>query len=291
MTGTPWMLIEVRVGHQAADAVANFIMELGSPGLEVKEEGDQRILRGYLREEIETPEKELRSFLDSLRALGLVVESGDVRVSSLPAKDWLSEWRSDFHPFPVGRRLLIRPSWEPAPEDTGRFVIVIDPQMAFGTGEHCTTRFCLEALEEHLHSEDLVLDVGTGSGILSIAAVKLGAGRAVGLDIDPQAVQTARDNTRINGVSGQVEIVAEPIERIEAGGFDQVLANIDGHTLLKMLPELKRVARIGGKIVLAGFLIEEERAMLQSLSDHDLILLRMERQEEWICAVAENGEV
>jgi ribosomal protein L11 methyltransferase len=284
------MLMEVKVQGQVAEAVANFMMELGSPGLEVKEEGDQRILRGYLRGEIESPEAKIRLFLDSLRSLGLGVGPGEVLLSSQPTIDWLAEWRKGFHPFPVGRKLLIRPSWEAAPAAPGRLIIVIDPQMAFGTGEHYTTRFCLQALEEHLQGEDSVLDVGTGSGILSIAAVKLGASRAVGLDIDPQAVQTARENARVNGVSERVEIRGDPIEHLEARNFDLVLANIDGHTLLALLPELKRVARIGGKIVLAGFLIGDEKALLRGLSDHDLGIYRMDRQEEWICAVATNGE-
>jgi len=289
MCDAAWIEIRVKVGREVAEAVANFLLELGSPGLEVQEGAGRTTLKGYLRGNIEDQPEQLSRYLQSLEAMGLADGHEGPELSLLGETDWLSHWRSRFHAFQVGRKFLIKPSWEIVAHAPGQQVIVIDPQMAFGTGEHITTQFCLRALEEAVRKDDLVLDVGTGSGILSIAAVKLGAKRVLGLDIDPQAITTARENARINGVSHRVDFSCSPLDhRVRSKSFHQVVANINSEASLPLLSELRRVLKSKGHLILSGFLAEEEVTLRRGLSESGLRLCRLERQGDWISALAQS---
>jgi ribosomal protein L11 methyltransferase len=288
MCDVAWTEIRVRVERGVAEAVANFLLELGSPGLEVQEGGGQTTLKGYLRGNIEDQPERLSRYLQGLKAMGLADGYEGPELSLLGETDWFSHWRSRFHAFQVGRRLLIKPSWESVAAAPGQLVITIDPQMAFGTGEHVTTQFCLRALEELVRKNDIVLDVGTGSGILSIAAVKLGAKRALGLDVDPQAIATAQENARINGVSHRVDFSCCRLDRaVSSKSFHRILANVNSEVLLPLLSELKRVLKSKGHLILSGFLAEEEGTLRKALSESGLRLCRLECRGDWISAVAQ----
>jgi ribosomal protein L11 methyltransferase len=228
----------------------------------------------------------LRRYLQDVQRLGLSVELAGMRTQSVADEDWGSIWRTGLGVIEAGRRLRIQPSWMPVEEDRAADTIVIDPQMAFGTGEHITTRFCLRALEEHVHQGDCVLDVGSGSGILSIAAVKLGARAALGLDTDVAALATASDNARQNGVSEQVSFSNLPLDRQEAERYHVVVANIDGQTLLPLVPELKRVTRPGGRIVMSGLRLADEEKLWQELALQKLMVDRREADEGWLSTIA-----
>lgn len=292
MSAPVWTQIRVRVGREAVEAVANFLLELGSPGLEVEQEGETATLKGYLRGDAGRGQQELSRYLQSLKAMGLTQCLEGPELSALPESDWLSVWRSRFHAFRVGRRLLIKPSWETVNATARKLVISIDPQMAFGTGEHATTQLCLRALEDLVQKDDFVLDVGTGSGILSIAAVKLGAEMALGLDIEPEAIATARENARINGVSHRVEFSCSPLDRsVPSKSFHRVVANITSQVLLPLLPDLKRVLIPHGDIILAGFLVEEDRLLRRAFSENGLHIRQLKRQRGWISVVATGQEI
>jgi ribosomal protein L11 methyltransferase len=273
------------IAHESAEAVANYLHELGSPGLQV-EEGEREItLMAYLPGRVEDIREKADEYLRDLRKLGFRIGSGKIAVDYLMPTDWLALWRDRLRPIRVGRRLLIRPSWLTAPGENDRVTIVIEPQMAFGTGHHATTQFCLRALEDLLRKGHRVLDVGTGSGILSIAAAKLGAGRVLGVDIDSQAIATARENVRINEVNDLVRISTHEIGNLPERSFHLAVANIDGHTLFPLLPRLVRIVRRGGFLVLAGFLLEEETALRRQLTSLGLGPERLERGPEWVSVV------
>jgi len=286
MNRAGWTQIWVKVERDAADAVANFLMEMGSPGLEVEEVDGHTLLKGYFRGEAEESCRQLTRYLKDLKAMGLSGNHEGPQQAFLAEEDWLSSWRSHFGVLRIGRRLLIKPSWETVTATAGQLVIVIDPQMAFGTGEHPTTRFCLQALDSLVHEGDLVLDLGTGSGILAIAAVKLGAKRVLGLDIDPQAIATAGENARINGVSRQVDFSCSSLHPgVRSKRFDLAVANINSEVLLPSLQELKRVLKSKGHIILSGLLVDEEGLLRRSLSANGLLLFQLEQQGEWLSAV------
>jgi ribosomal protein L11 methyltransferase len=183
----------------------------------------------------------------------------------LREEDWATAWKAFYKPFRVGRRLVVRPSWEPyaaAPDDC---VLELDPGMAFGTGEHPTTRLCLEALEERVRPGDRVLDWGTGSGILAIAAVKLGATWVDARDHDPVAVAAARENARRNEVADRV--LVERGDLPGAAPYDGVVANILAGPILAAAPRLRRLTRPGGWLIASGLTDARVAAVARALQD------------------------
>jgi ribosomal protein L11 methyltransferase len=177
-------------------------------------------------------------------------------VAPVPDEDWGEGWKKHFAPLDVGR-VRVRPSWIETPPPPGAVEVVLDPGMAFGTGSHPTTSLCLAALSELLARRPgaTVLDVGTGSGILAIAARKLGAARVAANDDDPRAVEVARENARRNGAA--VEVLGAPLEGI-AGTFDLVVANILANTLVALAPAVAEKLAPGGIVLLSGILASQE---------------------------------
>jgi len=285
MEPVAWTRLQVTVADETAEVAADFLLGLGSPGLQIEEEEGQTRLTGYFPGRVEHLQDQAEGFLHHLRQRALPVGPGTVTVDHLRPTDWMALWRERLRPVRVGSRLLVRPSWLTAPDEDRRITIVIDPQMAFGTGHHATTRFCLRALEDLVHQGDRVLDMGTGSGILSIAAAKLGAGWVLGLDNDTQAVATARENIRINAVDDRIEISDRGIDGLAERSCELVVANIDGPTLLPLLPRLAARVRGGGHLILAGFLAEEEAALRRRLTTLGLDPLHLEHSGEWVSTV------
>jgi ribosomal protein L11 methyltransferase len=177
-------------------------------------------------------------------------------VAEVADEDWGEGWKKDFRPLDVGR-VRVRPSWIDEPPPAGAVEVVIDPGMAFGTGSHPTTSLCLAALSDHLEDRPgaAVLDVGTGSGLLAIAARKLGAGRVAGNDEDPVAVEVARENAARNGVA--LELTGDPLPAIP-GTFDVVVANILSNVLVALAPDLAAKLAPGGVLLLSGILLPQE---------------------------------
>jgi len=208
------------------------------------------------------------------------------QVSMIAEEDWASSWKEHFKPLPVGNRLLILPSWETPAADETRQTIILDPGMAFGTGGHETTRLCLECLEQILtdepHQDAPLLDLGTGSGILAIAAAKLGATRIDAVDIDPQAVLVADENCRLNRVAGAVACSTTPLEQLPTG-YRLILANILAEELVRMAPELTRRLLPGGLLVLSGILAEREQYVVDGFATQPLTLEASLAAGEWRC--------
>jgi ribosomal protein L11 methyltransferase len=208
---------------------------------------------------------------------------GAPTISEVRQEDWAEGWKQNFQPFTVGD-LLVRPSWTEA--DTGHRgpVMELDPGMAFGTGTHATTRLCLEALAHELPrypGSRSVLDVGTGSGILAIAAAKLGADRVLGCDIEPDACRIARENAEINQVGTRIEITGQPLEQLDEY-YQIVLANILAEENIRLAEEL--VARLAapGSLILSGILQEKQAAVVAAFTRFGLTPPEISRQDEWI---------
>ena len=199
--------------------------------------------------------------------------------------DWTLAWRSFFHPVYPTPRMAICPPWDRVPNPPGGFTIAIDPQMAFGTGHHETTRLALLGLEKQITSGNRVLDVGTGSGILSIAAVKLGAAEVTAVDIEATAIENARANCVLNGVDAQVVLMQCSVDRV-SGIFDVVVANIISSILLPIVPELAKRLHPEGCAILGGVLLREREALCTVLDRANLVLDEMLNDGEWLCAIA-----
>jgi ribosomal protein L11 methyltransferase len=194
-------------------------------------------------------------------AVVLGLPPGAISIEHVEDRAWEREWLKDFRPMRFGRRLCVAPAGQ-RPDAPAPVILELDPGLAFGTGTHATTALCLEWLDGRIQGGERVLDYGCGSGILALAALKLGARAALAFDIDPQALTATRENAAKNGIAPRIDVA----ERIEAvtGAFDIVLANILARPLVELAPRLARLARPGGEIVLAGLLTRQAAEVAQA---------------------------
>ncbi len=302
-----WAEISCEAPTDMIDKLTEFIVDLSGNGICIEnlnvdtfsvdelEDAPIKTIKSYFPADEAFEEKidAIRSFLaeHASKYTGLTLASPSVTL--LKEEDWANSWKKHFKPSRIGRRIVIKPTWEDYEPDNGDILIEIDPGMAFGTGTHPTSRLCLETLERiffrespfvasgtHLPFE--VLDVGTGSGILAIAALKFGARRAVAIDIDPKAVSVARDNLELNRVNSCATVSTAPLNEV-AGQFSVVVANILAEELIRMASELVGKMREGAFLVLSGILVEKERSVLEGFASFPLLLVETVRQGEWSC--------
>ena len=284
----------------AMEAIADFLHRLGSAGAVFSEDPKARpgseMITAFLPRTADLDQKlqELRAYLASLREVWPHSAWGEIETRTVIEQDWVEEWKKSFSPMPVGERFWVVPTWREVPEQArqaGQFVIRIDPGMAFGTGLHASTRACLRQVEilvpERARS---VLDLGTGSGILAMAARILAAERVLAVDLDPAAVEAARKNAEINGLSGIEFRVggADPEARLSGQPFDLVLANIFAHELIRLKPLLLRHLAPAGRLVLAGILFQQAEEVEAAFQEAGLRLLERPREEEWVSLVFEH---
>jgi len=209
----------------------------------------------------------------------------DIQVQSLPHQDWNRQWAQLVRPIRIGKRIVIRPSWESVALQAGDIEIVLDPKQAFGTGHHATTRMLLEWLEELVHGGESVLDVGAGSGILAMVALRLGAASALGVECDPVAVDCARDYAAENGFGNNLEFRCGTLEEVDWHGElrpDLVLANLDRQTLLLLCDALAQYVSHGARLLLSGILLDQEQEIIEAFSKVGAMLLQRREQEGWV---------
>ena len=247
-----WYALDVTMAARAREAVEYALMEAGAGGTEVLEEGGGWVrVAGYFDAPPEV-ESVRASLLDALRAYGL--ESADMREMSpreVAEADWLAEWKKGWRPVEVGERFVVAPPWSELDDDAERIVIRVEPGMAFGTGTHETTRLCLAAIEKRFDGRSF-LDVGTGTGILAIAAAKLRPHvRVEACDTDPLAVEIARENAALNGVAERIEFSIGSVGDATRPA-DLVCANLTADVIIPLLPALLGATR--GRLILSGIL-------------------------------------
>lgn len=199
--------------------------------------------------------------------------------------DWRNNWKQFFFPIPVGEKLLIRPTWRDEYDPGDRKVINIDPGMAFGTGNHETTRLCLKCLEKYVADGHKVLDVGCGSGILSIAAVLLGAESAFGVDIDPTAVRTAIENAEMNNSSDKCEFVAGNLTDKVSGTYNIVVANIVADAIIMLSQDVKNFMRDDSVYIMSGIIDSRKDEVLNAI-DKDFEVIETFEESGWVCIAA-----
>ena len=272
---TFWQLT-VPSSADTSDGLTNFLWEQGALGV-VEEESptEPPRLRAFFPGTASSTDLLARvtAYRASLRSLGFLVDPAAPQITPLLDGDWANAWQQSFPPLEVGMRLLIVPPWEARPEGAtgGRVQLVIEPGRAFGTGHHGSTEGCLVLLEEALSSRDAppqpVLDIGTGTGILAIAAVKLGAPRAIGIDMDPDAITSARLNVEKNGCSDRITLVLQGADAPPPGGpfFHLIVANLLSHTHLGLARRYERLVAPGGTLILGGILADEHEAVADAL--------------------------
>lgn len=281
-----WLVLSARVSPEdpLRDLLAEGLLALG--GLSVAEEGDRLVT--YLPPPEGDPEPFVARAADFLADWIMDDAPPELSWRWQRDEDWAREWKKGLGPRRVTERIVTRPSWAEYEAEPGQIVIDIDPQMAFGTGEHATTRGCLRLLDAALREGDRVLDVGSGSGILSVAAVRLGAEEVVAVEYDADANLNARENLERNGVSGRVRLIEAlaDAELIAAEGeFDLIVANILSGVIRPLLPAFREALRARGRLIVSGIMQSEAAGVVETAAAAGLRVEREDREEEWWSAL------
>ncbi|MFZ5863944.1 MAG: 50S ribosomal protein L11 methyltransferase [Nitrospirota bacterium] len=273
-----WIAISLRIKPEFADILGEALIARGSAGVWESEPG---WITAYF-----PAASDPRAVKELLDGMAVSLGQGDCVISPVDDQDWIATWKASVTPLRVTPRLTIVPSWRGHAEAPGERVVILDPEMAFGTGHHETTRMCLEALDERLQRGDrpTVFDLGTGSGILAIAAAKLGAGRVTACDIDPLARETAIRNVAVNKASETVSVVAAgQSERL--GRYDVVVANLTADDLITLMPEIAQRVGPVGEMILSGILQTRAADVAASLAAHGLGVAHRRTAGEWVALV------
>ncbi len=292
-----WVELRVTTSGDLSEAVVDFLVSELHRGVIVEEAGDaqgihgnDRVIKAYLNEE------DLKSgVLKAIETyfyeiLELHSDYPRIRWSThqIVEEEWAEGWKKYFKPVKVGSRIVVKPTWETWVPQEKEIVIEIDPGQAFGVGTHASTRLMLLALEDLAEGGFLtdasILDIGTGTGILAIAAARLGSSKVMAIDIDQDAVETARKNVHLNNVHDSVSISTTPVWEVQ-GPFDLVLANLDRDTLLFLSREIARLVSSGGKLLASGIIQGQDSEVTDSFQEKGLVLesRRQDNQEsEWL---------
>ncbi|MDX2169825.1 MAG: 50S ribosomal protein L11 methyltransferase [Deltaproteobacteria bacterium] len=276
--GTTWIAVTVTAAPPLGEAVESVLLDLGAPGLQTEDTPEGTRITAHFADR--APLAALDAYLDELATRPGVMRPR-VAVAEVTDDGWAENWKQHFPGLAVGARLFIHPPWIAA-IPTGRVGILLDPGMAFGTGHHASTRGCLELLEPALAARPnaAILDIGCGSGILAIAAIKLGARRAVAIDIDPDACAIARDNAAVNGVAAAIAF-GEDVATVTAHS-DVVLANMFARQLVEMADLIAARVAPGGIAIGAGILASEADAVRAAWRDAGLLADGEWSDEGWV---------
>ena len=285
-----WLEVSVETTGEGAEAVAEVLSRFAPRGvaLEAGPEGFGTgiiTVRAYLPADAELPQTR-RRVEEALWHLSQLLPLPAPVFRLVAETDWAEAWKQHLTVLHVGRRLVIRPSWLPYTPSGEEVVVELDPGMAFGTGTHPTTQMCLLALEDAVYPGARVLDLGTGSGILAIAAAKLGAGRVLALDTDPQAVTVARENVHRNGVADRVRVARGSLAQA-VGRFDVVAVNILAGVLVEMAEGgLARRLAPEGRLVAAGLLVGQEEEVRDAFERAGLTVIGRRQMDDWVALEA-----
>ncbi|RNC29901.1 MAG: Ribosomal protein L11 methyltransferase [Candidatus Dichloromethanomonas elyunquensis] len=307
-----WMEVAVTVSSEGEEAVTDLFYRLGSQGVVVEsaeliktyidsgiwdchvfdqiDVTGQSVIKGYFPEDERLSGRlvSLREDLLFLKELfpEWVIQSETIMVKE---EDWANEWKRYFKPIKIGRNFLVKPSWEEYLPEKDELMIEIDPGMAFGTGTHPTTSLCLEAIEDHVCEGQIVFDVGTGSGILAVAAAKRGAFVQAG-DIDIMAVKIAKENISLNEAGDRVTVKAGNLGEVFTGLADVVIANIIADVIIDLLPQLPVLMKPDGLFMASGLIDTRVEKVVEKMNEHGLRCVGKLEDSGWVLLKAQFQE-
>ena len=313
-----WEKYTLKTRTEAEDLISSMMQDAGIEGIEIEDkvpltekEKEQMFVDilpegpaddgvAYISFYLE-PDADQEEMLDRVRAglqeiagWGIDIGEATIAASETEDKDWINNWKEFFHQFYVDD-ILIKPSWEEVkPEDREKLLIQIDPGTAFGTGMHETTQLCIRQLRKYLTPETELLDVGTGSGILSIISLKLGAKHAVGTDLDPCALEAVKENMEVNGIDpasfemmiGNIITEKEIQDRVGYECYDIVVANILAEVLVPLTPVILSQLKPGGIYITSGIIDDKEELVVETVKKCGLTILEVTHQGEWVSVTA-----
>lgn len=292
-----WLEIALTVAPEQADAVADLLGDFGYQGVSVEHVGimpdrfddgevpppDELVVRAYVPDDDDAPaaRHQIEAALAPLNLMPVY--------AVIDEQNWANAWKVHYHPVRIGRHIIVRPLWEEAELQPDDIEIALDPGMAFGTGTHATTQLCLASLEDLMRPGLQVLDLGSGSGILAIAAVKLGAASVVAVDIDPISVEATLENAGVNGVAGKITAFRGSLPQVlsSARRYDLLLANILARIIIQMCGEgLGQIVRPGGRAIFSGIITEQIEDVKAALVTAGLTPTRVRIDGDWVAIEA-----
>ncbi len=283
-----WVQLTVTISPEASEAVANQLFDLDALGVEIRDaqppSSQSTILISYypMDDLVGDRIQKVQRFIDLLPEWDLPVGQASITLKAIQDTDWTEEWRSAFPPRRIGNRIIVAPTWVEILPKPSEVLIRLDPGMAFGTGHHPTTCLSIRLLEETIKGNEVLADIGTGSGILSIAAAKLGVRRVDAVDLDETTLPVASKNFQLNDVESVVRLQAGNGLDACAGEYDVIIANILTKVLLPMIPEFPQFLNVGSVVILSGIMTQEAAQVVKVLKLHQLFPIKIEQDEEWV---------
>lgn len=311
-----WSEICIQTTHEAVEPVSNILHEAGASGVVIEDRHDLEKQWDAAYDEVYQLDPEdypdegvyIKAYLPVTSFLGETVEEikqavnnlllydidigqNRVTISEVNEEEWATAWKKYYKPVRVSKRLTVIPTWETyEPHDEKELVIELDPGLAFGTGTHPTTVMCIRALEEIVRQGDICVDVGTGSGVLSVVAAKLGARKVMAVDLDEIAVKSARVNVKLNGVQEKVVVKQGNLLDSISGPVDVIMANLLAEIILRLANDARRVLRKGGYLIASGLIQAKKDEVQRALENAGFSIVKTLEIDEWVTLVAKVGE-
>ena len=291
-----WIEVKIKTSHEAVESMSNILHESGAGGVVIEDPQDvivfqnetenwdyidERLLgaleenvcvKGYLSESPNLSDniQLIKERVEQVRDAGIDAGLGEVTIAEVFEEDWSSAWKQYYKPLKIGKNIVIKPSWEKYEGKEWEHIIELDPGMAFGTGTHETTQLCIQLLERYVKEDDIVIDIGSGTGILGIVAAKLKSKRVIGVDIDPIAIKVAKENILINNVEDIFEIrEGHLFDQIKEKG-DIVVANIVTDVILDLIKDIRRNLNEQGILIASGIILDRLEDVKSALEEEKL---------------------
>ncbi|SHJ45812.1 ribosomal protein L11 methyltransferase [Hathewaya proteolytica DSM 3090] len=250
--------------------------------------GNAAVVKGYFDKDEDMAKivRYIEEKVADLKDMGIDVGEGKVLDKEIYEQDWANNWKKYYKPTKISEKIVVKPTWEDYKVSEGEIVVELDPGMAFGTGTHETTRMCVKALEEHVKAESTVFDIGTGSGILAIAASVLGAKEVVAVDLDPVAVDAAKENVGINKAQNITVLEGNLMDVVE-GKADIIVANIIADIIKFVCADVKNFLKPEGKFICSGIILDRRQDVEEKLREVGYKIAEVKNEGEWVCIVCQ----
>jgi len=304
-----WLELTVTTSSEAVEAVCGILYNTGVKGISIedpddieykkKNQGDWdyfdeellkvkdgAIVKGYYKkdESFEDYLNYIKKAIENLRNFGIDKGKGTITVNKVKEEDWENNWKKYYKPTKIGDKIIIKPIWEKYEASSDEIIVEIDPGMAFGTGTHETTRMCIEALEKYVSPNATVFDIGTGSGILAIVAAKLNAKKIIGVDLDPVAVDSAKQNVSYNGLTN-IEILHGNLMDVVNDKAELVVANIIADVIIFLAEDIKKFIMPNGYFITSGIIKDRKDDVVNKLINTGFEIEEVNIQGEWVCII------
>ncbi len=306
-----WFEIQIKTSIIAIDAVTNILYQYGATGVMVnnpqdedfgnQEEGkwdyydpqnltldfEGALLTGYFEDiDVEQTKSDILESMEALKSFGIDIGLAEIASKEIFPSDWENEWKKYFKPFRLGERIVIKPTWETFELEPNDLLIEIDPGNAFGSGTHETTSMCIEMIEKYMTPTDTVVDVGCGSGILAIAAGKLGSKDIIAVDIDENAVNTAKENVALNGLSEVTDVRHGDLISVIPEKADLVVANIIADIIVKLSDDIDQILKPNALFIASGLIMTKVDWVIEELVKRSFEIIEVVKKGEWAVVVS-----